>query len=515
MACTDSSGVVCRDAGRGGWTPVLASRSGETAGHARSLVADAARRRARPEPGRQVGGVPDDRAGVRRKGSAIGSLGRAGRRQRAAAPPDVHQVRRERCGLERRQPAHCVLGPPRRRRGEPDLRARSRPAAAKRSASRRSRPAPAFPALAARRQGACSSPASSTRTPPDEAANKQIAAERKEPEVQRPRVRQLSRALLGSMARRSTDPRVRAEPRAGQRSAVDLLAGTRLVQSPGYGGRRLDAGEELDPVWAPDGSSIVFAATTNRNASAYSTDAHAPLSGCRDRRRAEAADATERQLRRPRFRPDGRALVLHRAPTRTTRSTRSIVWRWRRGPGRASRRRLTASFDRSVASWAFTPDSRSIYLTAEDAGLEKVYVVPAQGGETTLADRAATRRVHQPRHRAARKRRSLVADWGSAIEPGGDRANRSGDETAHASDDVSPWTRRPRSTGSRPSTSGSRARAGGRIHSMIVRPPGFDSDPQVSAARRDPRRRSPACGAIRSRCDGTITCWRSPATWCC
>src|SRR6266511_1327439 len=40
--------------------------------------------------------------------------------------------------------------------------------------------------------------------------------------------------------------------------------------------------------------------------------------------------------------------------------------------------------DRPIGSWAFTADSRTIYFTAEDAGHERVYSVPAAGGTATL-----------------------------------------------------------------------------------------------------------------------------------
>ena len=52
--------------------------------------------------------------------------------------------------------------------------------------------------------------------------------------------------------------------------ARDLLAGSRLVQLPGFGGGGGMGREELQAIWAPDGGSIVFAASRNRDRSAWS-----------------------------------------------------------------------------------------------------------------------------------------------------------------------------------------------------------------------------------------------------
>ena len=54
----------------------------------------------------------------------------------------------------------------------------------------------------------------------------------------------------------------------------DLLAGTALAASPGFAGRQTDTGEEIEIEFTPDNQSVVFGATTNRNAAAYAfTDA--------------------------------------------------------------------------------------------------------------------------------------------------------------------------------------------------------------------------------------------------
>ena len=280
--------------------------------------------------------------------------------------------------------------------------------------------------------------------------------------------------------------------------AADLLAGTTLVRSPGYSGRRLDSGEEIDAVWAPDGESIVFATTTNRNAAAYA-DVHTQLY------QVPARGGEPRQLttgvvtyEHPRFRPDGRALYFTaNADEKQIYSVDRIAmaaWPW---PAAGTPAILSPGFDRNVESWAFTPDGQRIYLTAEDAGLEKVYSVPAAGGETTIAV-TPPRGVYTNLAIAPRAQGPvLVANWSSSINPAeivridpvaANHTRLTEFATARAAelDWESPehfWF-----TSSR----------GRRIHSMIVRPPAFD-----------PSKKYPLLVEIHG---GAATMWRDQIT---
>src|SRR5256886_14332311 len=51
--------------------------------------------------------------------------------------------------------------------------------------------------------------------------------------------------------------------------ARDLLAGSQLVENPGFGGQLGTSGEDLAAAWTPGGSAVVFAATTNRREWTY------------------------------------------------------------------------------------------------------------------------------------------------------------------------------------------------------------------------------------------------------
>ena len=104
----------------------------------------------------------------------------------------------------------------------------------------------------------------------DDAANRREAAARKERKYH---VRAFESFPVRRWDRWLDDRQVhvfvqRLEPGA---APVDLLAGTRLVQEPGYDGRLSDDTDDLDAAWAPDGQSIVFVATRQRNQSAYAS----------------------------------------------------------------------------------------------------------------------------------------------------------------------------------------------------------------------------------------------------
>lgn len=197
---------------------------------------------------------------------------------------------------------------------------------------------------------------------------------------------------------------------------VDLLAGTRLIQSAGYGGRSTDSGDELDAVWTPDGLSVVFVATTARHTGAFADVHthlyHVPATGGEPR----ALTSGNVSYGQPQFRPDARALYVSASGGHDDIYALDRIamapWPWTGTPTT-----ITSSFDRSVSSFAITADSQSIYLTAEDAGLEKLYVVPAQGGEVKLAA-TPPRGVYTGLNvRSKEPGVTIVANWGSAIDP--------------------------------------------------------------------------------------------------
>ncbi|HET8783615.1 MAG TPA: prolyl oligopeptidase family serine peptidase, partial [Pyrinomonadaceae bacterium] len=190
-----------------------------------------------------------------------------------------------------------------------------------------------------------------------------------------------------------------------------------LVNERGFAGRLTDSGEELDPVWTPDGSGIVFVASTTRDRAAYANSNTSLFKVCMCGGEPVRLTTSDDSFTRPTFRPDGKALyalVEVESATKTYNLDRLAKFAWPE-PGQPTT--ITTKFDRSIGSFAFTPDSRSIYLTAEEAGNEKLFTMPADGGDVTLAMDMTKGVYTNLRIPAKASSTILVATWESAINP--------------------------------------------------------------------------------------------------
>lgn len=139
-------------------------------------------------------------------------------------------------------------------------------------------------------------------------------------------------------------------------------------------------GEVLNAVWTPDGQSIVFEASANRDRGMYeSTETALHL--------VRAAGGALRRLSpvgvsfsSPMFSPDG--LSLYAIESRTP-SAKQIYFVNRLArfdaPSWSSPTILTAGWDRVVSAVTFSPDGRQIYIQAEDNGTIKIFRLAATG----------------------------------------------------------------------------------------------------------------------------------------
>ncbi len=305
----------------------------------------------------------------------------------------------------------------------------------------------------------------------DEEANRKIAAERK---ARKARVRIYDSFPVRYWDRWLEDARPHlfvqaAEPGA---KARDLLAGTKLAAEPGFGGRRdAQGGERLDAVWAPDGQTIVFAATTRANAAAYSfVETHlfqVPLAGGEPRQLTSGPDS----YGRPTFSPDGRALycLFERRSGKIYNLERVARFDW---PSMGPPKIVTEGWDRSVTSFALSPDGRTLYLLAEEAGHEKPFAAPAEGGAVRPLFRVTSGCYTNLAVPAKASATLLIANWESAVSPpevvriepaGGHVALTAFNSEAAARLDWQPlrhfWFT---------------SRRGKQIHNMIALPPGFE-----------------------------------------
>jgi dipeptidyl aminopeptidase/acylaminoacyl peptidase len=251
----------------------------------------------------------------------------------------------------------------------------------------------------------------------DDEANKKAAKEKKE---QKYKVRVFENFPVRQWDRWLDDMQTHLVlvPLEGRdRTPNDILAGTKLAASPGFAGRSGEGSrEDIDATWTADGTGVVFSATATRNVSAYAEyamDLYLADSGGGPR----ALTDGKGRYGAPRFSADGKTLFATFEPVngKLYNNTRLVRFDW---PSMANRTVITpAPFDRSVNSWALTPDGATIYFTAEEGGLEKIFSVPSAGGQPSLAfapERGVFTGLRIPEKASAT---TLIALWGSSINP--------------------------------------------------------------------------------------------------
>lgn len=166
---------------------------------------------------------------------------------------------------------------------------------------------------------------------------------------------------------------------------VDLFAGWELAKLPGFAGRDSENAEVIDFAWAPDGRSIVFAATLNRDEAARSVVVNDLFAVGFDGAAPRRLTSDGWSYFEPVFAKTGDWLVVGAAPADTGRVySQKQLLRFPWPFDQASRIRLADGFDRNPRQPVITPDGAEIVFTAEDGGREKVYRAPSAGGPAHL-----------------------------------------------------------------------------------------------------------------------------------
>ncbi|MGZ5446459.1 MAG: S9 family peptidase, partial [Thermoanaerobaculia bacterium] len=250
----------------------------------------------------------------------------------------------------------------------------------------------------------------------------------------------------------------------------DLLAGTKLVAEAGFAGTGGGSGREtISGEWSPDGQWIVFSATTGRNSGAFAEvdyGLYRVNSGGGEPERIASARGSYGS---PSFSPDGKTLYATWEPNngKTYNLSGLVAFDW---PSMKNERSV-AQTDRSVDEYTITADGKTIYFTAEDSGLVKIYSVPSSGGAAKLA--LDPQRGTYSGIVAAEKAPVIVGRWGSSVDPNEVvRIDVTGKKhtnlTSFNVDQARTIDWAP------PEHFWFTSKRGRKIHNMIVKPAGFD-----------------------------------------
>ena len=254
--------------------------------------------------------------------------------------------------------------------------------------------------------------------------------------------------------------------------ARDLLAGTRLAAMPGFGGQLGSGSEGMAAAWTPDGTGVVFAATTNRNEAAYAEVVtslyQVSASGGEPQRLTSDGD----DYGAPQFRADGRALYAawSRNDGKIYHNTRVVAWTW---PSMGQRQVVAGGSDVSPRAWQPAADGRGGWFLAESGGLVQVYRATAAGAAQALPQPGAGAFAGLDLG-GTPATPVLVGVWESAVSP---------PEVVRvdaASGRITPLTRLNTERASRIEWQPVRhfwftSSRGARIHNMLVVPAAFDS----------------------------------------
>src|SRR5436309_499652 len=167
----------------------------------------------------------------------------------------------------------------------------------------------------------------------------------------------------------------------GTRSHVFVVSsqgGEARDLTPGnYDAPPFSLGGMTDYAFSPDSKDLAFASNHDK-VEATSTNGDIWIVSVRGGAAKNITTANHGYDGSPRFSPDGRFIAYRSQTIPGFESDRFRLMLYDRRTGRAQS--LTESLDSWVDEFTFSPDSRTIYLTAEERGKAPIYSVPVTGG---------------------------------------------------------------------------------------------------------------------------------------
>jgi dipeptidyl aminopeptidase/acylaminoacyl peptidase len=167
----------------------------------------------------------------------------------------------------------------------------------------------------------------------------------------------------------------------GMRSHVFVVAsagGEARDLTPGdYDAPPFSLGGPTDYAFSPDSSEIAFVSNHDK-VEAISTNADVWLIPVKGGTPKNITAANHGYDGSPQYSPDGKYLAYRSQVTPGYESDRFRLMLYDRKTGRAQS--ISETLDSSVDEFTFTPDSKNIYLTAEERGRAPIYTVAVTGG---------------------------------------------------------------------------------------------------------------------------------------
>jgi dipeptidyl aminopeptidase/acylaminoacyl peptidase len=199
-------------------------------------------------------------------------------------------------------------------------------------------------------------------------------------------------------------------------TARDLLARSQLASAKGFSGQAGSGSDTIAAAWTPDGSGVVFVATTNRHEAAFAGTVQSLWLAAANGGEPKRLTPDTASYAQPRFSPDGKTLYATREPAtdRVYNLARLVRMDW---PAAGAAAVLTSAFDRSIGTYAPAPDGRNVYLLAEDQGRQKLFSIPAAGGAAREVGALTAGTFGALDVARATAAPVLIAGWESAVSP--------------------------------------------------------------------------------------------------